>query len=85
MSGGGREARGRGEQSPVAVLIGPPGAGKSTVGALLAALAAGSRQRTGSASTRAASSGRGTAPSGAKTGPIATTWLTISMPYACRR
>ena len=24
-------------------------------------------------------------PSGAKTGPIATTWLTISMPNACRR
>src|SRR5215469_10635415 len=36
MSGGGREARR--EQSPVAVLIGPPGAGKSTVGPLLAAL-----------------------------------------------
>jgi len=39
MSGGGDSgARGRGEQSPVAVLIGPPGAGKSTVGPLLAAL-----------------------------------------------
>src|SRR5215475_3295322 len=38
MSGGGREAWGRGEQSPVAVLIGPPGAGKSTVGPLLATL-----------------------------------------------
>src|SRR5437868_5135787 len=30
--GGDSRARGRGEQSPVAVLIGPPGAGKSTVG-----------------------------------------------------
>src|SRR5690348_7669509 len=36
--GGDSRARGRGEQRPVAVLIGPPGAGKSTVGALLAAL-----------------------------------------------
>ena len=41
MSGGGRGARGRekhSKTSPVAVLIGPPGAGKSTVGPLLAAL-----------------------------------------------
>jgi shikimate kinase len=36
--GGNSSARGRDKQSPVAVLIGPPGAGKSTVGPLLAAL-----------------------------------------------
>ena len=48
-------------------------------------LVSGSRQRTGSSSSRATSSGSGHSPSGARTPPSSMTWETIRAPTACSR
>ena len=57
----------------------------SSISATIRSLVAGSAQRTGSSSMRGLSPGPGTRPSGACTGPMPTTWLTISAPTVCRR
>ena len=56
-----------------------------SISATIAFAASGSRQRTGSASRRATSSGVGMEPYGASAVPIRTTWDTIRASRACSR
>src|SRR4051794_40422372 len=62
-----------------------PSSWARSMAATIALAASGSRQRTGSASRRATSSGSGTEPYGASAVPIRTTWETIRASSVCSR